>query len=76
MKRVIKYQLTINLSHNDVKCGFEMLHEILLAREKYRVNQILCNINFMIPRIGHHYEESTGILSVLKRQISHNDNMC
>ena len=26
-------------SHNDVKCGFEMLHEIWLALEKCRANQ-------------------------------------
>ena len=32
--------------HNDVKCGFEILHEILLALEKCRANQILCNMNF------------------------------
>ena len=30
----------INLAYNDVKCGFEMLHEIGLALEKCQANQI------------------------------------
>ena len=32
--------LTIDLSHNDVNCGFEMLCKIRLALEKYRANYI------------------------------------
>ena len=35
----------IDLSHNDVKCGFEMLHETGLALEKCRANHIQCNMN-------------------------------
>ena len=30
----------IDLSYNDVKCGFEMLREIWQALEKCRANQI------------------------------------
>ena len=36
----------MDLSHNDVKCEFEILQEILLAWEKCRPNQIKCNMNF------------------------------
>ena len=32
--------------NNDVKCGFEMLHEVGLTLEKCRANHIECNMNF------------------------------
>ena len=37
----------IDLSYNDVKCGFKMLHEIGLALENVEA-VIQCNINFSV----------------------------
>ena len=38
--------IIIDLSHNDVKYRFKMLHEIELAAEKCPANHIKCNMNF------------------------------
>ena len=42
--KYLKYP--IDLSHNDVKCRFTMLHEGLLAREKRRAHQSQCKFHF------------------------------
>ena len=36
----------MDLSYNDVKRGLMMLHEVWLAREKRRANQITCKFHF------------------------------
>ena len=46
VKKPLQYCNLIDLSYNDVKCGFEMLHEVGLTLEKYRANHIECNMNF------------------------------
>ena len=42
----LDHPATIDLSYNDVKREFVMLHEVWLAREKRRANQIARKFNF------------------------------